>query len=151
MRTPGLGDNRFSSTSGVLPIDWTMSPYLPPQGRLPKCGSSIASESVVLQLRYVVLRESMLAGARYEQIHVVGARPDLRRLLLHYLVRNRHKLGSVEAHVQLAPAVREPGALLGVELAEPERQLVQHAPHRAPGSGHDVDHAGAPADRAPQE
>ena len=26
MRTPGFGDRRFSSTSGVLPIDWTMSP-----------------------------------------------------------------------------------------------------------------------------
>ena len=26
MRTPGLGENRLSSTSGVLPIAWTMSP-----------------------------------------------------------------------------------------------------------------------------
>ncbi len=26
MRTPGLGDRRFSSISGVLPIAWTMSP-----------------------------------------------------------------------------------------------------------------------------
>ena len=26
MRTPGFGDRRCSSTSGVLPIDWTMSP-----------------------------------------------------------------------------------------------------------------------------
>ena len=26
MRTPGLGDIRWSSTSGVLPIDCTMSP-----------------------------------------------------------------------------------------------------------------------------
>ncbi len=26
MRTPGLGESRGSSTSGVLPIDWTMSP-----------------------------------------------------------------------------------------------------------------------------
>src|SRR5436189_6393579 len=35
MRTPGFGDSRFSSTSGVLPIASTMSPYRPPQGRLP--------------------------------------------------------------------------------------------------------------------
>ncbi len=26
IRTPGLGDNRLSSISGVCPIDWTMSP-----------------------------------------------------------------------------------------------------------------------------
>ena len=26
MRTPGLGERRLSSTSGVLPIAWTMSP-----------------------------------------------------------------------------------------------------------------------------
>src|SRR4051794_25234803 len=47
MRTPGFGLNRFSSTSGVWPIAWTMSPYLPPHGRLSRRGSIIASESVV--------------------------------------------------------------------------------------------------------
>ncbi len=26
MRTPGFGESRGNSTSGVLPIDWTMSP-----------------------------------------------------------------------------------------------------------------------------
>ena len=26
MRTPGVGDRRFSSISGVLPIDWMTSP-----------------------------------------------------------------------------------------------------------------------------
>ena len=26
MRTPGLGERRFSSTSGVLPMAWMMSP-----------------------------------------------------------------------------------------------------------------------------
>src|ERR687890_594704 len=46
MRTPGLGESRFSSTSGVLPIAWTMSPYLPPHGRFSRPGGSIASESV---------------------------------------------------------------------------------------------------------
>src|ERR687895_440914 len=46
MRTPGLGLRRRNSTSGVLPIAWTMSPYLPPQGRVSSPGSS-TSESVV--------------------------------------------------------------------------------------------------------
>src|SRR3954470_17332372 len=46
MRTPGLGLSRRNSTSGVLPIAWTMSPYLPPQGLLSRRGSS-TSESVV--------------------------------------------------------------------------------------------------------
>src|ERR671931_149 len=47
MRTPGFGDKRLSSTSGVCPIAWTMSPYLPPHGRLSRRGSIIASKSVV--------------------------------------------------------------------------------------------------------
>src|SRR6266480_6238306 len=47
MRTPGLGESRRSSTSGVCPIACTMSAYLPPQGRLSRRGSIIASESVV--------------------------------------------------------------------------------------------------------
>src|SRR5215471_13468084 len=34
MRTSGLGESRGSSTSGVLPIDSTMLPKRPPQGRL---------------------------------------------------------------------------------------------------------------------
>src|SRR5436190_11676321 len=46
MRTPGLGESRLSSTSGVLPMASTMSPYLPPHGLLSRPGSSIASESV---------------------------------------------------------------------------------------------------------
>src|SRR3954471_15508895 len=46
MRTPGRGERRLSSTSGVFPIASTMSPYLPPQGLLSRPGSSIASESV---------------------------------------------------------------------------------------------------------
>src|SRR4051812_4033001 len=46
MRTPGLGERRLSSTSGVLPIASTMSPYLPPHGRFWRPGSIITSESV---------------------------------------------------------------------------------------------------------
>ena len=34
IRTSGFGESFFSSTSGVCPIDATMSSYLPPQGRL---------------------------------------------------------------------------------------------------------------------
>src|SRR6185436_11131783 len=45
MRTPGFGANRFSSTRGVCPIAWTMSPYLPPQGRFSSPGST-TSKSV---------------------------------------------------------------------------------------------------------
>src|SRR5262245_24531884 len=46
MRTPGFGLSRRSSTSGVFPMAWTMSPYLPPQGLLSSWDSS-TSESVV--------------------------------------------------------------------------------------------------------
>src|SRR5829696_1443456 len=46
MRTPGFGDSRLSSTSGVWPIAWTMSAYLPPQGRFSSSGPSIASERI---------------------------------------------------------------------------------------------------------
>src|ERR687896_2640040 len=46
MRTPGLGLRRRSSTRGVLPIAWTMSPYLPPHGLVSSPGSN-TSESVV--------------------------------------------------------------------------------------------------------
>ena len=45
----GLGLSLRSSTSGVFPIACTMSPYLPPHGRLSRRGSS-TSESVVLPL-----------------------------------------------------------------------------------------------------
>src|SRR4051812_27611164 len=45
MRTPGLGDRRLSSTSGVWPMACTMSPYLPPQGLLSRVGS-VTSKSV---------------------------------------------------------------------------------------------------------
>src|SRR5438045_3569457 len=62
MRTPGFGERRFSSTRGVLPIAWTMSPYFPPQGRLSRRGSIIASESVVSRVR-------LLAAGHRRQDH----------------------------------------------------------------------------------
>src|SRR3954453_16782438 len=46
MRTPGLGERSLSSTSGVLPIAWTMSPAGAPHGRFCRC-CAIASNSVV--------------------------------------------------------------------------------------------------------
>src|SRR5438128_11210028 len=48
MRTPGLGERRRSSTSGVCPIASRMSAYSPPHGRLSSRGSIIASKSVVV-------------------------------------------------------------------------------------------------------
>src|SRR5689334_3183831 len=120
MRTPGFGDRRFNSTRGVLPMAWTMSPYLPPQGRLPRCGSSIASESVVLQLGYVVPRQSVFASARYEQFPVLRTRRHFRRLLLDYLVRKGRKRGLAVPDIDPPAPVREPCTLLGVELARAE-------------------------------
>src|SRR3954462_14344288 len=47
MRTPGFGDRRRSSTSGVLPMAWTRSEYRPPQGRLARGGrADIALQTV---------------------------------------------------------------------------------------------------------
>src|SRR5690349_14216359 len=45
MRTPGLGERRLSSISGVLPIASTMSEYRPPHGLLCSGGTLIATES----------------------------------------------------------------------------------------------------------
>src|ERR687892_1247346 len=60
MRTPGLWLKRRNSTSGVLPIAWTMSPYLPPQGRVSSPGSN-TSESVV-RCRAVLEGNVLLTG-----------------------------------------------------------------------------------------
>src|SRR4051812_6854375 len=63
MRTPGLGDRRLSSTSGVLPMASTMSPYVPPQGRLRSMGSTITSESVALAQHHEPTHRSGVALA----------------------------------------------------------------------------------------
>src|SRR5918999_1647880 len=60
MRTPGFGLRRRNSTSGVLPIAWTMSPYLSPQGRVSRPGSN-TSESVV-RCRAVLEGNVLLTG-----------------------------------------------------------------------------------------
>src|SRR5580698_4589268 len=46
MRTPGLGDSRGSSISGVLPIDCTRSPYRPPQGLFLSRSAAITSRNI---------------------------------------------------------------------------------------------------------
>src|ERR1700730_7087549 len=50
-RTPGFGLRRFSSTSGVWPIAWMMSPYRPPQGLFSRRLATIASRSLARQYR----------------------------------------------------------------------------------------------------
>src|ERR1700761_842824 len=50
-RTPGFGLRRFSSTSGVWPIAWMMSPYRPPQGLFSRRSAAIASGSVARRAR----------------------------------------------------------------------------------------------------
>src|SRR4051795_8150417 len=64
MRTPGLGDRRFSSTSGVLPIASTISPYLPPHGLLSRSGPSTASESVAMVGSGERVRSRAVKGGR---------------------------------------------------------------------------------------
>ena len=49
MRTPGLGESRFSSTSGVCPIARTMSEYLPPHGRFSSEGPSVTSKRIAVE------------------------------------------------------------------------------------------------------
>src|SRR3954468_18601734 len=123
MRTPGLGLSRLNSTRGVLPIAWTMSPYFPPHGRLPRPGSIIASESVVgslaavypgAELCNVVPGQTVLHRPGHEQIQVVAGRRALRGLLVDHLVGQRAERPAVEQHLELAAPVREPGALLAV-------------------------------------
>src|ERR1039458_1468728 len=46
MRTPGFGERLGNSTSGVLPIDCTMSPYRPPQGLLLTRSAGITSRNI---------------------------------------------------------------------------------------------------------
>src|SRR3954467_11213275 len=75
-RTPGLGLSRLSSTSGVLPIAWTRSPYRPPHGRFWRGGTGTSKRIVK-------------AGARLAP--ALTARPDLR------LERLLERRGSLEA------------------------------------------------------
>src|ERR671921_2367873 len=62
MRTPGFGERRFSSTRGVCPIAWTMSPYRPPHGRFWRSGS-VTSESVVRDRALRLSDFALIAGA----------------------------------------------------------------------------------------
>src|SRR3954447_16361130 len=115
MRTPGLGLSRRNSTRGVLPIAWTMSPYLPPQGLLSRRGSS-TSESVVTGIiddEGVVVR--VRRGAAAQEAERLRARvPQLvgRSGRDHHGVAGRH-VGLVVAQLHPAAARREEVDLLG--------------------------------------
>src|ERR1700742_345046 len=108
MRTPAFGESRRNSTSGVLPMHWTMSAYLPPQGRLSRPGVA-TSESVVPEARARrTRRRSATAGHRRQDHDGVG-RSD-RRV---EAVEHAHVLvveGDVDGAVQLA-VLREELAL----------------------------------------
>src|SRR3954468_1689097 len=153
MRTPGLGDRRLSSTRGVCPIAWTMSPYLPPHGRLSRRGSIIASKSVVplLDPQQPVFRQAVLARSSQHRVNVLARRGKFLGLLADHLVHGRLPRSDVEQYLRAAAPVRVAGGLLGIELAEPERQLPQNAPHRLAARWDDVGAAPRPADRAPQD
>src|SRR5437764_3286335 len=123
-----------------------MSPYFPPHGRLSRRGSIIASKSVVPRLdpAYPYFRQSMFACAGEHQVEILAPRRHLERLLLDYLVGHRCDRRAACANRYRPTAVRIAGGLLGVELAGPERQLPEHAPHRFSGRVDDVRRARLP-------
>src|SRR5581483_8120062 len=130
MRTPGRGERRFSSTRGVCPIAWTMSPYLPPHGRLSRRGSIIASKSVVLGFDPLQpgLRQTVLAYAGEHGVEICPGRSHLMRLLSNHLVGDCGRALAAAEHLNRAAPVGVAGRLLGVELAKAERQLPEDAP-----------------------
>src|SRR5437764_11528776 len=125
MRTPGFGDRRLSSTRGVCPMACTMSPYFPPQGRLSRRGSIIASKSVVplLYPEQPAVGQSMLACAGEHFSNVLGPRSDLLRLLPDHLVDRGGAWLAFQQYLGAPPSVGVAGGLLGVQLAQSERQL----------------------------
>src|SRR5918995_6222405 len=124
MRTPGFGLSRRSSTSGVLPIAWTMSPYFPPQGLFSRRGSS-TSESVVPLTRAYALR---LLGEHRVLVRVCGcaAAEELQRLgagvpeLVAGAGRDHHRVA--RGHLALVGAQAHPAA-----SAREEVDLLGHA------------------------
>src|SRR3954462_14155208 len=153
MRTPGLGENRLSSTSGVWPIAWTMSPYLPPHGRLSRRGSIIASKSGVPRLDPPdpYFRQPRLACAGEHQVEILAPRRHLERLLLDHLVGHRRNARAVQANRYGPAAVGIAGGLLGVEVAGPEGQPQDPPPYGSPGGVNVAPRPPLPADRAAQE
>src|SRR3954464_6555080 len=130
-----------------------MSPYLPPHGRLSRRGSIIASKSVVplLDPQQPVFRQAVLARSSQHRVNVLALRGQFLGLLADRLVHGRVPGSAVEQYLRAAAPVRVAGGLLGIELAEPERQLPQNAPDRLALRRHDVGGGTLPADRAPQE
>src|SRR3954469_5108368 len=124
MRTPGFGDRRFNSTSGVLPIAWTMSPYFPPHGRLSRRGSIIASESVVRRVR-------LPAACHRRQDHEGVALTDR---CIQALQDPNVLVVQIDVHVAVElPVLAEELALgIGVLL----RQRAEHLAHVRARGGH---------------
>src|ERR671930_883903 len=116
MRTPGFGERRLSSTKGVCPMACTMSPYFPPQGRLSRRGSIIASKSVVplLYPEQPGFGQSVLACTGEHLVNVLAPRGHLRRLLPDHLVDHGLACPAVEQDLGGAPPVGLAGSLLRV-------------------------------------
>src|SRR5437763_10599827 len=76
-RTPGLGLRRLSSTSGVLPIAWTRSPYRPPHGRFWRGGTGTSKR--IVKGRCAAHRPSQRASG-LEGLLERGGRLEARRL-----------------------------------------------------------------------
>src|SRR5947208_11325117 len=117
MRTPGLGDRRLSSTSGVWPIAWTMSPYFPPQGRLSRRGSIIASKSVVPRFDPLqpLFGKSVLLRAREHRVEVFASWRHVHRLFFDHLVGHRGNGRAVQVNRYGPAAIGVARGLLGVE------------------------------------
>src|SRR4051794_32493093 len=107
MRTPGLGLSRLSSTSGVLPIAWTRSPYRPPHGRFCR-GGTVTSKRIVK------------AGARAAPAFTARRRLRLESLLERCggLEARRLGRGDLDRLAGLRVAALARGALRHAELAE---------------------------------
>src|SRR2546428_2393767 len=106
MRTPGWGEKRRSSTSGVCPIACRMSAYLPPHGWLSRRGSIIA-------YRFRKCRNSGTGGLRTPARH---GRQDDQRIG----VADRSLQPGQHAHVlvvQINVDVAVEFTVLGKELA----------------------------------
>src|SRR3954451_19944938 len=113
MRTPGRGDSRLSSTSGVLPIASTMSPYLPPHGLFSRPGSSIASESVATAGSAEWLPSGAVAGGR---VLLTGCPGFIGRRLAARLLTDGASITAL-VEPRMVEAARE-AAIEGIEVLE---------------------------------
>src|SRR5437763_15548255 len=117
MRTPGFGESRRSSTSGVWPIAWTMSAYLPPHGRLSRRGSIIASKSVVAAKACPATKAASAAGHRRQDHQRVSVAHGRIQAVEHADVL----VVQVDVHVAVELAVLAEQLPLGVGVLPRER------------------------------